>query len=244
MRGVFEEFAGGKPVTASSRASPTTRRSRKYGSDKPDLRNPIEMQDVTEHFRGSGFKVFAGMIEKDPKARVWAIPAPGGGSRAFCDRMNGWAQGEGQPGLGYIFWRDAGAAQQADPSEHQEGRQGTAGAHADADILEAAGPIAKNLGPERAEKLRASLPWRRRRGVLRRRQPGQVLQVRRRGAHQDRPRAEADRRGPLRVLLDRRLPDVRVERGGEEDRLLPQPVLHAAGRAGGARGCEDATRIC
>ena len=48
----------------------------KYGSDKPDLRNPIEMQDVTEHFRGSGFKVFAGMIEKDPKARVWAIPAP------------------------------------------------------------------------------------------------------------------------------------------------------------------------
>ena len=65
---------------------------RKYGTDKPDLRNPIEMQDVTEHFRGSGFKVFAGMIEKDPKARVWAIPAPGGGSRAFCDRMNGWAQ--------------------------------------------------------------------------------------------------------------------------------------------------------
>ena len=64
---------------------------RKYGSDKPDLRNPIEMQDVTEHFRGSGFKVFAGMIEKDPKARVWAIPAPGGGSRAFCDRMNAWA---------------------------------------------------------------------------------------------------------------------------------------------------------
>jgi aspartyl-tRNA synthetase len=64
----------------------------KYGSDKPDLRNPIVMQDVTEHFRASGFKVFAGMIAKDPKARVWAIPAPGGGSRAFCDRMNGWAQ--------------------------------------------------------------------------------------------------------------------------------------------------------
>ena len=63
------------------------------------------MQDVTEHFRGSGFKVFAEMIEKDAKARVWAIPAPGGGSRAFCDRMNGWAQKEGQQGLGYIFWR-------------------------------------------------------------------------------------------------------------------------------------------
>ena len=52
----------------------------KYGSDKPDLRNPIEMADVSEHFRGSGFKVFAGMLEKDPKVRVWAIPAPTGGS--------------------------------------------------------------------------------------------------------------------------------------------------------------------
>ena len=79
----------------------------KYGSDKPDLRNPIDMQDVTEHFRGSGFKVFAGMIEKDPKARVWAIPAPGGGSRAFCDRMNAWAISEGQPGLGYIIFEQA-----------------------------------------------------------------------------------------------------------------------------------------
>jgi aspartyl-tRNA synthetase len=93
------------------------------------LRNPIEMQDVTEHFRGSGFKVFAGMIEKDPAVRVWAIPAPGGGSRAFCDRMNSWAQGEGQPGLGYIFYRDN----------------------------EAAGPVGKNIGPERAEAVRAQL---------------------------------------------------------------------------------------
>ncbi len=114
----------------AGRASPTTRRSRKYGSDKPDLRNPIEMQDVTEHFRGSGFKVFAGMIEKDPKARVWAIPAPGGGSRAFCDRMNAWAQGEGQPGLGYIFWRA------------EEGEAG-------------AGPVAKNIGA-RARRARSA----------------------------------------------------------------------------------------
>ena len=79
---------------------------RKYGTDKPDLRNPLMMQDVTEAFRGSGFKVFAGMIAADPKAEVWAIPAPKGGNRAFCDRMNSWAQGEGQPGLGYIFWRE------------------------------------------------------------------------------------------------------------------------------------------
>ena len=101
----------------------------KYGTDKPDLRNPIVMQDVSEHFRGSGFKVFAGMLEKDPKARIWAIPAPTGGSRAFCDRMNGWAQGQGQPGLGYIFFREG----------------------------EAAGPIAKNLGEERSKALQAQL---------------------------------------------------------------------------------------
>ncbi len=90
------------------------------------------MQDVTEHFRGSGFKVFAGMIEKDPKVRVWAIPAPTGGSRAFCDRMNAWAQGEGQPGLGYIFWRE---------------EEGAAGA----------GPVAKNIGAERAAAIQAQL---------------------------------------------------------------------------------------
>ena len=91
------------------------------------------MSDVTRHFRGSGFKVFAGMIERDPKARIWAIPAPGGGSRAFCDRMNGWAQREGQPGLGYIFWREAEAGE------------------------EASGPIAKNLGPDRTQALQKEL---------------------------------------------------------------------------------------
>ena len=81
---------------------------RKYGTDKPDLRNPIEMQDVSEVFHGSGFKIFARILEASPKAAVWAIPAPGGGSRAFCDRMNSWAQGEGEPGLGYIMFRAAG----------------------------------------------------------------------------------------------------------------------------------------
>ncbi len=111
ITGVFEEFAKGRPVTKGWPRIPYDTAIAKYGSDKPDLRNPIEMADVTEHFRGSGFKVFAGMIEKDAKVRVWAIPAPGGGSRAFCDRMNSWAQKEGQPGLGYIFWReDEGSA--------------------------------------------------------------------------------------------------------------------------------------
>jgi len=131
IRGIFEEFGEGKPVTPVFPRIPYEEAIRKYGTDKPDLRNPVVMQDVTEHFRGSGFKVFANMIEKDPKVRVWAIPAPGGGSRAFCDRMNSWAQGEGQPGLGYIFWR-----------EDEEG---------------GAGPIAKNIGPERASGIRDQL---------------------------------------------------------------------------------------
>ena len=132
LTSIFEEFADGKPVTRNWPRIPHEEAIAKYGSDKPDLRNPIEMQDVTEHFRGSGFKVFAGMIEKDPKVRVWAIPAPGGGSRAFCDRMNSWAQGEGQPGLGYIFWRE---------------EEGAAGA----------GPVAKNIGPDRAAAIQAQL---------------------------------------------------------------------------------------
>src|SRR4051794_3111652 len=131
MHGVFEEFGNGKPVTAYPFPRiPYREAIAKYGSDKPDLRNPIEMADVSAHFRESGFKVFAGILE-NPKAAIWAIPAPGGGSRAFCDRMNDWAKGEGQPGLAYIFWR--------------EGEDG------------GAGPVAKNIGPERAEAIRAQL---------------------------------------------------------------------------------------
>ena len=128
LRGVFEEFGGGKPVTQKFPRIPYDTAIRKYGSDKPDLRNPIEMDNVSDHFRGSGFKVFAGMLEKDAKNEVWGIPAVGGGSRAFCDKMNSWAQQQGQPGLGYIFWR--------------EGEEG------------GAGPVAKNIGPERTEAIR------------------------------------------------------------------------------------------
>ena len=83
LRGVFEEFGDGKPVTPKFPLHPLrARRCAKYGTDKPDLRNPIEMADVTEHFRGSGFKVFAGMIGADADGAVWAIPAPKGGNRA------------------------------------------------------------------------------------------------------------------------------------------------------------------
>ena len=126
IRGVFEEFANGKPVTPKFPLIPYADALRKYGTDKPDLRNPIVMQDVSEAFRGSGFKIFSKILETAGNA-VWAIPAPKGGNRAFCDRMNSWAQGEGQPGLGYIFWR--------------EGEEG------------GAGPLAKNIGPERTKQI-------------------------------------------------------------------------------------------
>jgi aspartyl-tRNA synthetase len=129
LRGLFEEFGEGKPVTQEFPRIPYAEAMRKYGTDKPDLRNPIEMQDVTEHFKGSGFKLFAGMVEMDVNTRIWAIPAQGGGSRAFCDRMNAWAQAEGQPGLGYILFRDG----------------------------EGAGPIAKNIGAERTEAIKAQV---------------------------------------------------------------------------------------
>jgi len=131
LHGVFEEFCGGRPVTPLpfpqlAHADALQR----YGSDKPDLRNPIVMSDVTSDFRGSGFRVFAELIDADPtKVRVWAIPAPTGGSRAFCDQMNSWAQSQGQPGLGYIIFRDG----------------------------EGAGPIARSLGPAPTTDLRGKL---------------------------------------------------------------------------------------
>jgi aspartyl-tRNA synthetase len=106
LRGVFEEFGGGRTVTQKFPHIAYKDSIRWYGTDKPDLRNPIKMQPVTGHFAGSGFKVFANMIANDPKVEVWAIPVKGGGSRAFCDRMNSWAQQQGQPGLGYVFWRE------------------------------------------------------------------------------------------------------------------------------------------
>jgi aspartyl-tRNA synthetase len=127
IRGVFEEFSNGKQVTSKFPLIPYADALQKYGTDKPDLRNPIVMQDVSEAFRGSGFKIFANILSADSSARVWAIPARKGGNRAFCDRMNSWAQGEGQPGLGYIFWR--------------EGEES------------GAGPLAKNIGPERTKQI-------------------------------------------------------------------------------------------
>ena len=145
LAGLFTEFGDGKPVSESFTRIAWWDALRKYGTDKPDLRNPIEMADVSRHFYKSGFRVFAAQLESysslahvddydrqhfyQDHCRVWAIPAKGGGSRAFCDRMNNWAQQEGQPGLGYIFFRDG----------------------------EGAGPIAKNIGAEAVAALRTEL---------------------------------------------------------------------------------------
>jgi aspartyl-tRNA synthetase len=129
--GVFEEFAEGKPVTQKFTRISYADAIQQFGTDKPDLRNPIRMHNVSEAFRGSGFKVFANMLAADPAAQVWGLPAPGAGNRAFCDRMDDWAKGEGLPGLGYIFWR--------------EGEEG------------GAGPLAKNIGSERTGAIREQL---------------------------------------------------------------------------------------
>ena len=145
IRGVFEEFARGKPVTPSPWPRiPYAEAIRKYGSDKPDLRNPLVMQNVSEQFRGSGFKIFARLLEVE-KNEVWAIPAPGGGQRTFADRMNAWAQGEGQPGLGYILFFDRSQDETslaADPKAAGVGGRG---------------PLANNIGPERVEAIRLAL---------------------------------------------------------------------------------------
>ena len=132
IQGVFEEFGKGRPVNTDWPQISYKDAALWYGTDKPDLRNPIKMQIVSEHFKGSGFKIFASLLENEG-TEIRAIPAPTGGSRAFCDRMNKYAQQEGLPGMGYIFWRDG------------------------EDGLEAAGPLAKNIGPERTEAIRQQL---------------------------------------------------------------------------------------
>ena len=132
LRSVFEDFGNGRTVDTEWPQISYRDAALWYGSDKPDLRNPIKMQRVSDHFRGSGFAIFAKLLEQEG-TEIRAIPAPGGGSRKFCDRMNAFAQKEGLPGMGYIFWRS--------------GENG----------MEAAGPLAKNIGPERTEAIRQQL---------------------------------------------------------------------------------------
>ncbi len=126
LAGVFEEFANGRSVTTVPFPRiPYDQAMLKYGTDKPDLRNPLEIADVSDVFRGSHFKIFARLVEEG--ASVRAIPAPGAAAqpRSFFDKLNAWAQGEGQAGLGYISFKQDGPA----------------------------GPIAKNLDQVRIDKI-------------------------------------------------------------------------------------------
>ena len=126
LRDLFEEFSSNKRITKSFPRIPYLESISKYATDKPDLRNPIEMSDVTNVFEDSGFKIFSESIKKDDNVKVWGIPAKDGGSRAFCDKMNSWAIKEGQPGLGYIFFKDGSGS----------------------------GPIAKNIGEEKTSAIK------------------------------------------------------------------------------------------
>jgi aspartyl-tRNA synthetase len=220
IAGVFEEFGGGRRVDAAGEWPQISYKDAAlwYGTDKPDLRNPIKMQVVSEHFAGSGFAIFAKLLEQEG-TQIRAIPAPGGGSRKFCDRMNAFAQKEGLPGMGYIFWRErtdslrsaeahgrlkqlwhaiqsiVSASSEADDKKQEAIAQSLSdimeklSEEVDdlikvetaameklekairnknlrrADILfnayfsrmEAAGPLAKNIGPERTEAIRQQL---------------------------------------------------------------------------------------
>jgi aspartyl-tRNA synthetase len=172
IQGVFEEFGKGRRVDACADwpRIPYAESLLKYGTDKPDLRNPIEMQVVSEHFRGSGFAIFAKLLENDG-TEIRAIPAPGGGSRKFCDRMNAFAQAQGLPGMGYIFWRGEaptleelgfeefhpGGPLAAQHSYHQAVARLNQWHLDNPNSFEASGPLAKNIGPERTDAIRQQL---------------------------------------------------------------------------------------
>ena len=216
MRGVFEEFGGGKPVTQKFPLIPYADgdaqiRHRQAGPAQPD-------RDAGRHRRFSAApasRCSRAFSRRCRRSAVWAIPAPGGGTRAFCDRMNSWAQGEGPAGPRlHLLRAEDGEVGGAARSPRTSGRSAPKQLRAqlglkagDAVFFVAGEPekFVKFAGPARTKV-------------------GEEL--------------EPDREGPLRVLLDRRLPDVRMERGREEDRLLAQPVLdaeHGAGRVPGAR---------
>ncbi|AOI38997.1 aspartate--tRNA ligase [Burkholderia oklahomensis] len=103
IRGIFQKFGNGFSVTEKFPRIPYGEAIRRYGSDKPDLRNPLSLRNVTETFRGSSFRLFADMLRQNAMTEVWAIRAPGGGTRAFCEQVNQWAREQGKPGVAYVI---------------------------------------------------------------------------------------------------------------------------------------------
>ncbi len=167
VQGIFEEFAPGKKVYSDWTKIAYRDSLKWYGSDKPDLRNPIKMQEVSEHFRDSGFAIFAKLLENEG-TEIRAIPAPTGGSRKFCDRMNAFAQKEGLPGMGYILWREEGYGEGivfdavANPQDKGESKEAWHERMARklgqwSNKVLGVGPLAKNIGPERTEAIRLQL---------------------------------------------------------------------------------------
>ncbi|MES2334265.1 MAG: aspartate--tRNA ligase [Pseudomonadota bacterium] len=202
LQGLFETFGKGRKVHADWPRIAYRDSLKWFGSDKPDLRNPIRMQDVSEHFRGSGFAIFAKLLEQDGN-EVRAIPAPKGGSRKFADRMNAFAQAQGLPGMGYIIWREdrnpsfnamtyatlldaiekgelaktdqdffdndyysdyirdgvrlIGTLLATGDGLDREKAKRIVEFHFAERIMQAAGPLAKNIGPERTEAIRQQL---------------------------------------------------------------------------------------
>ena len=129
IAGVFEEFAEGRAVTAPPFPRiPFEEAMLRYGTDKPDLRNPLLVTDVTEHFAGSGFGLFAKIAASGGVVRAVAAPGTGANPRSFFDKLNEWAREQGAGGLGYIIFEADGAK----------------------------GPIARNLEPARAEAIRTA----------------------------------------------------------------------------------------
>jgi aspartyl-tRNA synthetase len=128
LAGVFVEFGGGKVVTPPPFPRITYDDALlRYGTDKPDLRNPLVIAEAGEVFRGSSFKVFASALESGSVVRALAVPGAAAQPRSFFDKLNDWARGEGAPGLGYITFAEGVAK----------------------------GPIAKFLDEPRLQKLRA-----------------------------------------------------------------------------------------
>ncbi|MBJ3762671.1 aspartate--tRNA ligase [Maribius pontilimi] len=186
IKGCFERFGGGHTVDQVWKRISYRDAALWYGTDKPDLRNPIKMQVVSDHFRDSGFAIFANLLN-NAGTEIRAIPAPGGGSRKFCDRMNKFAQEQGLPGMGYIFWREKpenaenlrkiealmeGGSDNLvlEDAKLEAAKTRILSAVENGDIEtakflksaffghhEAAGPLAKNIGPERTEAIRQQL---------------------------------------------------------------------------------------